>query len=109
MPVPAEARIDALVMEQATRSPFVANVFGFCGTSQVLEHSAKGNLYDRVKLSRMAEADQMKPIDKLKILIHIASVFRFPIGKCFQTNHFGLFRRASSAFDGAQFVSRCRR
>ena len=60
-------------MEQTTNSPFVANVFDFCGTSQILEHSGRGNLYDRVTVSRRAEKDSMKPIDKLKILIHIAA------------------------------------
>lgn len=60
-------------MEQATSSPYVANVFVACGTSQVLEYSSKGSLHDLVKISRLAEQDPMKPLDKLKVLIHIAS------------------------------------
>ncbi|CAB9514731.1 Inherit from COG: Guanylate Cyclase [Seminavis robusta] len=68
-----KARKDGLIMELATHSQFVANVYGTCGTSQLLEYAPRGALHDHIKLSRLAMQDTMKPVDKLKILIHIAS------------------------------------
>lgn len=67
------ARQDGLIMEQATASPYIANVFGVCGAAQVVEYSDKGTLHDLVKIARLQKRDTMKPIDKLKIAIHIAS------------------------------------
>ena len=60
-------------MEQATASPYIANVFGVCGVAQIVEYSDKGTLHDLVKTARLQKRDTMKPIDKLKIAIHIAS------------------------------------
>eukprot|EP00978_Attheya_sp_CCMP212_P030469 scaffold112105_cov49-Attheya_sp.AAC.2 len=68
-----KARVDGLVMERATASPYIATVYGNCGISQILEHSNGGNLHDLIKIARLAKKDRMKPRDKLKILIHIAS------------------------------------
>uniref|UniRef100_A0A7S2XKY8 Protein kinase domain-containing protein n=1 Tax=Attheya septentrionalis TaxID=420275 RepID=A0A7S2XKY8_9STRA len=68
-----KARVDGLVMERATASPFIATVYGNCGVSQILEHSNGGNLHDLIKIARLGKKDRMKPLDKLKILIHIAS------------------------------------
>lgn len=65
--------MDGLVMEQATSSPYIATVYGTCGVSQVLEYSSKGTLHDLIKVARQAREDNMSPIEKLKLLIHIAS------------------------------------
>lgn len=68
-----KARKDGVIMEQATHSPFIMDVYGTCGTSQLLEYSPRGSLHDHVKLTRIAGKDTMSPVDKLKIVIQIAS------------------------------------
>jgi serine/threonine protein kinase len=68
-----DARQDSLIMEVATHSNFVMNVYGMCGTTQLTEYGDRGNLHDYVKIARQANRDLMKSVDKLKISIHIAS------------------------------------
>lgn len=68
-----DARQDGLVMEVATHSNFVMNVYGVCGTAQLTEYGDRGNMHDLIKVARQANSDIMKSLDKLKILIHIAS------------------------------------
>jgi serine/threonine protein kinase len=60
-------------MEQATKSRHVASIYGHCGVSQWVEYSEGGNLHDLIKVSRTQGRDMMTPVDKLKILIQIAS------------------------------------
>jgi len=68
-----DARKDGVVMEQTSASPYVANIFGVCGVTQMVEYSDQGTLHDLVKVARQRKRDTMGPLDKLKIAIHIAS------------------------------------
>jgi serine/threonine protein kinase len=65
--------MDGSVMEQATKSRHVANIYGYCGVSQLVEYSEGGNLHDLIKVTRTQGQDVMAHVDKLKILIQIAS------------------------------------
>lgn len=67
------ARRDALVMERLTCSPYVASIYGACGTSQLVEYSAYGNLFDWMKLTRHGQRESPTPVEKLKLAIQIAT------------------------------------
>lgn len=67
------ARRDALAMERLTSSPYVASIFGACGTSQVVEFSPYGNLFDWMKLTRHGQRELPTPIEKLKFGIQIST------------------------------------
>jgi len=75
------ARMDGVVMERLTSSPYITSIFGFCGTSQLTEYSEGGNIHDRVKEARMKDRGE-RPKDlnvfgdsknKLKIAIQVIS------------------------------------
>jgi len=63
--------LDAIVMEQLTSSPFVLNVFGNCGVSQIIE-LGESSLHDLVKIARI-KGDTMSSLDKLKVSFQVAS------------------------------------
>jgi hypothetical protein len=44
-----------MVMERLTSSPYVASIYGLCGTSQMTEFSDGGNIHDRIKEARLIE------------------------------------------------------
>lgn len=53
-------RIDAMAMERLTSSPYVVDVFGFCGNSGLFEFSDEGNLSDRVDEGDIPKLDKLK-------------------------------------------------
>lgn len=59
-------------MERTTASPFVLDVHGSCGVSQLIEYANGGNVHDLISLSRK-NGGTMTPLDKLKAGFHIAS------------------------------------
>jgi len=54
-------RIDALAMERLTRSPYVMNSYGFCGTSILNEFANGGDLHHSVEISNST----ISPFQKL--------------------------------------------
>ena len=67
-----EVRKDSLSMVQLTSSPFVVDIYGYCGQSQLVEYGANGSLHDLVKLARVTGQDYISSRDKLRICYHIA-------------------------------------
>lgn len=59
-----------LVMEQLTSSPYIVNVYGYCGLSHFEEYGGRGTLHDRIQLARDYK-DQLVPLKKLRICVQI--------------------------------------
>eukprot|EP00978_Attheya_sp_CCMP212_P018125 scaffold49244_cov52-Attheya_sp.AAC.4 len=64
---------DSIIMEALTKSPYIANVYGYCGLSQMVEYSTGGELRALIRKNNLAEEDAIDPIDNLKISIQVAS------------------------------------
>ena len=66
---------DTIAMERLTRSPYVANIYASCGTSQLLEYSSGGNIHDFVKRAKMGDERfrSVSTITKLKIAYQLAT------------------------------------
>jgi serine/threonine protein kinase len=64
---------DSIIMEALTKSPYIANVYGYCGMSQMVEYSNGGELKELIQENYLAEEDAIDPIDNLKISIQVAS------------------------------------
>jgi serine/threonine protein kinase len=67
------ARKDAIALERLTKSPYVMDIYGSCGTTQTLEFSAYGNLFDWMKLTRSKERSAPSPLEQLKFGIQLAT------------------------------------
>jgi serine/threonine protein kinase len=67
------ARMDALTMEHLHQSPYVLDAYASCGTSQIVEYSTGGTLYDQIKIARQNGKDHLSPKDKLRIAVQLAS------------------------------------
>jgi hypothetical protein len=65
------ARKDAIALERLTKSPYVTDIYGSCGTTQALEFSAYGNLFDWMKLTRSKQRSTLLPIKRLKFGIQM--------------------------------------
>lgn len=62
-----EHRRDAIIMDEATSSPYVLNIYGYCGHSNLVER-AVGTLRNWLKKYR----DRVDPIDLLRLSVTIA-------------------------------------
>lgn len=69
----AAAKRDGQALERLTASPYVVDIYGYCGLSQLLEFGNGGNIHDLIKIARLQKRDDMAPVDKLKIGIQIVS------------------------------------
>ena len=70
----SKARMDGLSMERLQASPYVLDIYGFCGLSQVIEvGDAGGNIHDLIKTTRLRGSETISSIDKLKIAYQIVS------------------------------------
>lgn len=67
-------RHDSLVMERLTGSPYVPDIYAFCGTSQLVEYADKGTVHDLVKRMRQGRI-QVSSIIRLKVAYQIARAF----------------------------------
>lgn len=65
-------RKDVLVMEHLTSSPYVVDIYGYCGLSHFEELGGNGNLHDQVKLAR-EHKQELSPLDKLRICVQITT------------------------------------
>lgn len=64
---------DTIAMERMTASPYVLDVYGSCGASQLTEVGAGGNIHDLVKIARLQGKDPMSPENRLRVGYHVAS------------------------------------
>ena len=67
-------RHDSLVMERLTGSPYVPDIYAFCGTSQLVEFADKGTVHDLIKRMRQGRI-QISSIVRLKVAYQIARAF----------------------------------
>jgi len=58
-------------MERLSSSPFVLNIFGNCGVSQIIE-LGQSSLHDLIKIARLY-GDKMSSADKLRVSFQLAS------------------------------------
>ena len=66
---------DTVAMERLSSSPYVANLYGNCGVSQIVEYSQGGNVHDFVKRARMGDERfrGVSAVTKLKIAYQLAT------------------------------------
>lgn len=66
---------DTIAMERLGNSPFVLDLFGNCGVSQLTEMAQGGNLHDLIKILRQFPNDESipSPNDNLRIAYHVAA------------------------------------
>ncbi|KAG7341037.1 hypothetical protein IV203_022988 [Nitzschia inconspicua] len=63
---------DAIVAGHNTGSPYIMPVHGYCGISGVFPKASEGTLYDYV-LSVRAGGEELSPVNKLRVAIHMAN------------------------------------
>jgi hypothetical protein len=72
-------RKDALVLERATSSQFIPNIYGYCN-AVLMDFAPEGDMNDYVTRARVAKKKggnkSLSPVDKLRVVIHIASGVR---------------------------------
>jgi hypothetical protein len=59
-------RRDAMAMERLTFSPYVVDIYGYCGNSGMFEYSPGGDVYNAITMSRIAM------VKKLEIAVQVA-------------------------------------
>jgi hypothetical protein len=76
---------DTIAMERMTASPYVLNVYGSCGASQLTEMGSGGNIHDLIKLARLVRLKKrrlsgrqkgdfiMNAEKRLRVGYHVAS------------------------------------
>lgn len=68
-----EQRKDSLIMERTTKSQFIPNVYGYCSLAVQMDLMPEGNMHQYIKASRLAGGSTLRPVDKLRLAIHIAT------------------------------------
>ncbi|CAJ1954671.1 unnamed protein product [Cylindrotheca closterium] len=70
-----DARHDGMAMERLQASPYILDIYGYCGLSQVIEPGDEGGgaLHDLIKTTRLKGGETLSTIDRMKILYQIAS------------------------------------
>lgn len=68
------ARKDGMAMERLQASPYVLDIYGYCGLSQVIElGDSGGNIHDLIKTTRLKGSDSLSSVDKLRIAYQLVS------------------------------------
>ena len=69
-----DAKIEeAALLEQLSRSPYIPNIYGFCGTSTLNPYAASGTVYDLIKSIRYGGEDYLEGhVDALRIGVQVA-------------------------------------
>ncbi|KAL7439362.1 hypothetical protein ACHAXM_009614 [Skeletonema potamos] len=75
-----QQRKDALVLERATRSIFIPNIYGYCSAGVMMDYAPEGDMNAYVKGARLAKKkggnESLSPVDRLRVAIHIVSGVR---------------------------------
>ena len=66
-------RIDALLLERTTSSPFTPAIHGYCGLAALMDYMPEGNMHDYLKGARLAGGSPLTPVDRLRIALQAAS------------------------------------
>ena len=67
-----EQRKDGLLLERMSSSPFIPDVHGYCSVAVMMDFMPEGSMHDYIKGVRLAGGSALSPIDRLRIVIHIA-------------------------------------
>jgi hypothetical protein len=80
-------RRDALTMERLTSSPYIVDIYSFCGSSSISEFGDGGDILHRLWESRdkVSQIEKLH-IGKLKSLRAICPSVRIPHQNCFKAN-----------------------
>eukprot|EP00980_Cylindrotheca_fusiformis_P031108 scaffold25830_cov162-Cylindrotheca_fusiformis.AAC.9 len=69
-----KARKDGMSMERLQRSPYILDIYGYCGLSQLIEPGEDGgNTHDLIKTTRLKGDDALPLVERLKIVYQLAS------------------------------------
>jgi len=80
-----QQRKDALLMGQRSSSKFIPNLYGYCSVGVMMDFMPEGNMHDYIKGARISARESksgnsinesekiLRPVDRLKIAIHIAT------------------------------------
>lgn len=60
-------------MAMLSGSPYFVDIYGHCGSSQIVEYCSNGNIHDIVNYARVTEEEKLAPIDKLRIAIQVTT------------------------------------
>lgn len=67
-----EQRKDGLLLERMSSSPFIPDVWGYCSVAVMMDFMPEGSMHDYIKGARLAGGSTLSPVDRLRIVIHIA-------------------------------------
>lgn len=66
-------RVDALIYERTTASPWIVDIFGYCGYSGLFEYAAGGTLLDFIQDINNGRRPPLSRIQKLSLAIQAAN------------------------------------
>ena len=67
-----EQRKDGLLLERMSSSPFIPSSHGYCSVAVIMDFMPEGSMHDYIKGVRLAGGSTLSPLDRLRIVIHIA-------------------------------------
>ena len=89
-----QQRIDAVVMEQLSASPYIANIYGYCSTSALVEYADGGNLLDSYKQRNLTKNERL----------HVAYNVAAAVAETHHTNDEGYATIAHTDLNPKQFL-----
>jgi hypothetical protein len=66
-------RVDAVIYERTTASPWIMDIYGYCGYSGLFEYASDGNMADHVLYRQENGLDPLSRLEKLSLAIQAAS------------------------------------
>jgi hypothetical protein len=66
-------RIDAMIYERTTASPWITDIYGYCGYSGLFEYAAGGTLMDLIQDIKKGRRPPLRRMEKLSLSIQAAS------------------------------------
>lgn len=66
-------RVDAVIYERTTASPWIMDIYGYCGYSGLFEYASDGNMADHVLHHQENGMDPLSRLEKLSLAIQAAS------------------------------------
>ncbi|KAL7537259.1 hypothetical protein ACHAXR_007695 [Thalassiosira sp. AJA248-18] len=68
-----EQRKDSLIMERTSSSQFIPDIHGYCSLGVMMDFMPEGNMHEYIKGVRLAGKNTLRPVDRLRLSIHIAT------------------------------------
>lgn len=92
-------RRDAVAMERLTYSPYIVNIYGYCGNNGLFEYSTGGDV-DHVLFTKTYRENPLQKYDRLRIAAHLAN----GIADAHYLDHKGRATIAHTDITGGQFI-----